>query len=58
MALPDNRQALSKERIGQLLVRAYPDSLAEFDGENLRWRDGSVMPIVMPRAINAAPQAR
>ena len=54
MTLPDNRQALSKERIGQLLVRAYPDSLAEFDGENLRWRDGSVMPIASDKAECAA----
>lgn len=29
----------------QDLVRAYPDSLAGFDGTNLLWRDGTRMPV-------------
>lgn len=31
---------------GDLLVRAYPQELSNFDGENLYWHDGSTMAII------------
>jgi peptidoglycan LD-endopeptidase CwlK len=31
--------------VGKLLVRAYPEVLSNFDGENLYWHDGSTMAI-------------
>jgi hypothetical protein len=37
------------------LLRAYPDALAGFDGSNLRWRDGTRMPVGDGRSDKSLP---
>ncbi len=35
--------ALTIDQIGRLLARAYPQSVCNFDGKDLHWRDGSTL---------------
>ncbi|GEM_PF-336658 len=43
--MTSNQTKPTHQKVGDLLVRAYPKVLSTFDGENLYWHDGSTMAI-------------
>jgi glycosyltransferase involved in cell wall biosynthesis len=43
--VPSNHSKLTRQNIGRLLVRAYPEVLSGSDGENIYWHDGAKMAI-------------